>query len=1009
VILITFKIIISIRAWGCKIKSPIEVESSLEKMVIKQGEDLIPKFNIIFDPDDIPKAIEIVLEPEPGSGFELDAPLRLEPSEANVSVELPLKYSNAKTGEYSMEFNFRHAEFGTELAEVFPVNFEITAPEIEIIYCRTTEPQVSKGQEFEIQIGFNYPAPEKLRGIVYGRLVTTENLVHKLYELEPKRVSIIGEKEISWTEKIPYDELQTGKLNAIVEFKSKSTFRKREFEDLIEIRQARAIRINSVTSSKSILSPEDAFEISAEIENIGLEELKLEVYPKIEMPLNGKIGSREETVPTVGTTSPSHLDKDTGWVLPAQEIVLSPDSIQEVKWSWEVPKDAMNGKYKVHLHRKDLKTNESGKFSQELFEIRPHHEVKIHNAVPSGESFGIGGEAEITVQVSDTGTRAGIEGEGLKLHYAISDILNQGIIKKIRKIKTAEGTKEYRLLWPIPDEIEAGKYDLKIRITQNEIELASKKFSKLINIELPVKLDIHLMVPKFTISTKKSKVNKLDSNINPYLLEHEEISGEMRHKSLSIYKLNSNTHLYLLNNNLIIYTPASKSTTEDLQEFGGLLFSHLLGLEFLDSDVFEDDLTFWVRSGYLWSNLVLGGERFLKIQNQKAMKSKIKDLSSREPTAENLQIITQAIFKKTFENIREKKSKMMTTKMFKGSARHSMELNEIFDSSVVSDKSLTGTDDMKLIESIMNYLTEYAPEINPKLQTSRKIAKDPKQKKVNPLLYELSKTFENSIKFRTKKTTHILQKRSNRVLGNWLSQLKKGRIRRQPNKKLAELLQTSYIYVLAYLSGEVVNILRNSKKTNHLPPWKFYKLTLFEILYFYLLMHYQKSQAKYKPNLSRTELAADLNPALNELRKANQKYWYYHQLWQAKCVNYLKNIAKRWDLAQLREHLKITTNPVILHGMRGAKGNTRLILGNNGSKEITIYPNLALPSIHWNLLEPAARTNNEVYQLERLSIEPKQVKEIPITVSIPRSLSFNKYSAILKIYPKPIKLIPEIE
>ena len=100
------------------------------------------------------------------------------------------------------------------------------------------------------------------------------------------------------------------------------------------------------------------------------------------------------------------------------------------------------------------------------------------------------------------------------------------------------------------------------------------------------------------------------------------------------------------------------------------------------------------------------------------------------------------------------------------------------------------------------------------------------------------------------------------------------------------------------------------------------------------------------------------------------------------------NLQKRSNLAFVREHIKIATNPVIMLGMRGGSIRSKLILGNNGSRSIALNPYLALPSMHWNLVEPEANLFNNVYNLKRILIGPKQTKEVSINIAFPRSLSF---------------------
>ena len=137
---------LKVRAWGCKIKSKIQAELTLANPKLKQGDDLNLDLNLTFDAEDVPKSLEITLEPKQTSGFTLEKPVIQKSLEPNMKIGVPLKYVDSKPGEHHVDVNFRHAEYGTQLATVQPITFLLSAPQIDIAYCRSDIARVSKGQ-----------------------------------------------------------------------------------------------------------------------------------------------------------------------------------------------------------------------------------------------------------------------------------------------------------------------------------------------------------------------------------------------------------------------------------------------------------------------------------------------------------------------------------------------------------------------------------------------------------------------------------------------------------------------------------------------------------------------------------------------------------------------------------------------------------------------------------------------------------------------------------------------
>jgi len=337
---------------------------------------------------------------------------------------------------------------------------------------------------------------------------------------------------------------------------------------------------------------------------------------------------------------------------------------------------------------------------------------------------------------------------------------------------------------------------------------------------------------------------------------------------------------------------------------------------------------------------------------------------------------------------------------------------------------MTKTSDFKLISSVLRYLSEYD---NAAPTASAGAVKQVNQKKENKnikLLNDLQKLLGTANKFKRVSNSRQLQKKFNKLISAWVADSKTGHIRRAPDKSRYLGLNAGYSYLLLYLVGQITMILTGVKRKKYIAPAKFIKLILFEMLYYFVLVNYYRSQAKYDPAITSTGgsgsgeqkqqtrsnvvFADEIGSALGEIKKSAKKFWYFHMLWQNRYGNYLKNMSKRTNLAFIHEHMKITTNPIIFQGMRGGESRCKLMLGNNGARAIALYPYLALPSQHWNMAEPEAHLINNLYNLKRIVIPPKHTKEIPFAITFPRSLSFSEYAAVLKLTPKSFKLLPEL-
>jgi hypothetical protein len=751
------------------------------------------------------------------------------------------------------------------------------------------------------------------------------------------------------------------------------------------------LNISSILASSSTASAGDQIEISVELENNGLEVLECNVSVEI-FNQSQVFESRKQNQKKVIVQPWMRGDKnkvedgmESEWDLPRKSIKLELDAKEQLKWILVLPPNTVAGRYGFKIKCKDTETEYEKSVTQDLLEVKRHHEIQINDILVLNESFSVGDDAIIKVPITDTGTRAG---DKLDIDYHIFDILNQDVYHRTDKFMIEDSEALYELKWPIPSTADAGKYDLEITISFDGHKMAARKFMKFITIEQPVKLDIHSMLP--------GMVSK-DPDVSSYLMESEKIIDTIDHQALSIHKLNSNTHLYLVDNELITYSADKKTSDAKLQIFSNHLFSYSMIQNNLTQKNIKTELSYWTKMGYSWSNLLLESRDYLKLKDGDI--KKLIEISRQKPSLKMIGKGSEIIFKNTLHKYKNDKGR-------------SLKIDACFSNRLTADKEFTGSTDFKVLIEILKYL---AGDASISTEKKKKISKTKSKRKGSKVedtnidfIGNLNSLFNHSLKFPRRVNSQLLQKKFNKILATWLNDLRQGKTKRRPNSKTWNKLRSVYGYLLTYLDSEICSSLSAINRKGFVHPKKVTELILNEILYYFLLMRYFRSQTKYDPLLTKEDVLAEINIAFNELKKVGKFYWAIHNQWQLKIINHLKNMSKRANLAFIREHVKITTNPIVLHGMRGSDAKTKLILGNNGTRKIGLQPYLALPSDHWNLVVPEAQAINSVYQLNRIVLSPKQTKEVSITVSFPISLSFQKYTGIMKLNSKPINLLPEI-
>jgi hypothetical protein len=338
-----------------------------------------------------------------------------------------------------------------------------------------------------------------------------------------------------------------------------------------------------------------------------------------------------------------------------------------------------------------------------------------------------------------------------------------------------------------------------------------------------------------------------------------------------------------------------------------------------------------------------------------------------------------------------------------------IKLNAIYTDNVVNDKSIKNIPDFQLTSTILRFIFEDGLKINKLTKIANNSLKGDLKQYLDSIS-KLSSILRSSGKFKQVKNSSALEKKFNKILTKWLNQIKHGRIDRSPDQNKCDILSSGYYYILLYIVTELTYKIQLSKKERSANLQEYWNIIINQILYYFVLIQYYKCQVKFNEFLTKTDLAGlseNINSSIIEIKNTVGRYWQIHNRWQSRYINYIQNMKKRERQVFIHDHVKITTNPIIIEGMRGGNGGGKLILGNDGPHAVKLEGVFALPSVHWSLVEPEAQLINNLYYVKKMKIPSKQTKELRFVISLPNTLSFGEYKGVLKLKNKPFELLNE--
>jgi len=538
-------------------------------------------------------------------------------------------------------------------------------------------------------------------------------------------------------------------------------------------------------------------------------------------------------------------------------------------------------------------------------------------------------------------------GERGEVELVILDIFGKEIYKEraVTRIDPNETVKEWT--WEIPAKFDAGAYDIQFLILKDDDVIVKKNFQKLLNIDLPVQLKLQLILPD---------LNKDHSDIIHYLREYEEIIDVNTHNKLSVYTLNSNTWLYSVNETVPFGLDYDKSQTSIFTDH---LFSYLVTSNKFSKKYVKTLLKNFNELGISWSANVI----------EAANEVGLKDLDKFKLEPKNwLKFCDQV------EKVGKNKISSIIAKVSKTSKLPGKDL-------------LCTIGALGLVEDVKGSKVDIANKASQMLKASAR-------------------------SFRTL-TSQASARSSNQTIKEavspWLRSLKSGSVNVNKNEQNYYYSQLIHGLVILKMVEKIYKILKKVEKSNYFSLESFTKYVQYQLFYYLSVIEYNQNRLTYDPFCSQKELKINISSQTRLLDSIESDISYLYDKWKNRLSKYKQNMTRRNILANIRTNLKITINPIKIEGMKGEKGNNKILLGNSGDLPIKFKAFIAMPSHSWSLVEPMTYSTKEgVAMMKNIKVPPKQTLEVPVSVQFPKSLSFKDYTSIMKVEPIMGKIVSEI-
>jgi len=939
------------RVSGTKVKSRIKgyLETNFSEM--DQGQtDFKIIVHLDFDPDDIPS--EVKLECLPPRGFLEMKTETLKPKTSSGVLEMGIVYGDAPVGYYTVEGKVEHGDYNTEIAKLEGTFFSLRVPEVKIVSCTVKPKTISRGDKFEVKVKLHSPAPQKIKGTISGKLKPSDSAsATRVYELEGQKIGAKDERTLTWTLMVPRDEEEIGDYFAEIKFDSRETSSIESFEDVLKLKRQRDIQVISLTAEPGVASPKDKLKINAMLQNTGLSGKVAELVLSITDPGSGTIS------------------------MEPKKVTLAPGKEHEVMWPWKVPEDAALGFYQLSLQWKFKKTGEEKTVPGGTFEIKDEHLLELQSLSTDRDYYLWGHEVRISMVIGDVGTRSEKQVQTVENRIMTSkgDVLHS---EKQRKKVGSEGT-EFVFLWQIPEGMESSSLDVETEITYRKKRLFFRKNPRLINVEKPIILRFDIIQPSKADEAKM---------INKYILEGENVSSREKYHDLRIIRTSSNTSIVVHNKKILngisweAVDPVSRNKADELY------FSYLILSKGIKLEEFREMKDYWTELGQLWAARLSVG---------------LRELFRSGSTGGD------GFFGKPKHYFPLIMSKLDEQRMSELKSRLGSNLHELKQWRDYARKSL-----IKVKPNVIKkfYDDLDLPEVAPFENTAiglTLVYLEFNQIKENTKLALLMKAFRNLLNEQVTGSGEISKNSLHRSLNNWLEYFKNPKIEIDEDDEIAWFLDLIYSIAAIKLISSTLNLIDYITTNERLTRIQFINLCFYTAAYNMLNIEYLHNNIRYDRFMEESRNKSELSRHFHNVEvlseKMEQTIIHTNRLFE----NHKSNMEIRNKSALLFDSIKMAGKSNILSGLSGEQVHKQLVFKNSSKKQLRFNLLFAFPTEDWHLLEPETNLIDGVYHKENLIIPASGKYKERVTVSFPKSLSYQDYKGLIKLEPVDVRLLEE--
>ncbi len=343
------------------------------------GEDTEVIVDLAFPEGGPPSSIDVKVSPP--EDFHTSEPV-VEIGEESARVIIPAStQEEVELGTYYLQ-----VVYSDGAREHFEVegSLEVKRHWVRIGDVQVIPSRASLGDPVDVSVHLGFLGGSRVRGYVRGRLVPEDwdGEDDHTIKLTRARCSIAGSKDQVWQVRLPRT-VPESVYHADIEFSSGEGTARRRSRGVMRLVPEWGLEASVPIVTPALLSPGDPVVVSTRAENVGRESLE------------ARVGG--DLVPEAG---------GAGISLEEQTVSLGPGEVRHLEWNLEAPNRPGNWMVKVRARADKVEGSDP---SVAIMDVRLPNMINVVGALPSRPWASPGETVDVTLRVTDAGSRPGCE------------------------------------------------------------------------------------------------------------------------------------------------------------------------------------------------------------------------------------------------------------------------------------------------------------------------------------------------------------------------------------------------------------------------------------------------------------------------------------------------------------------------------------------------------------------------------------------------------------------------